>query len=60
MESRRATSVEGLCQVLRSNIENKKINPKIHAKLSWKLQEVAGIKDKRTKNFKFLDLDWLL
>lgn len=60
MESRKATSVDGLCQVLRAAIENKKINPKIHAKLSWKLQDVAKITDKKTKNFKFLDLDWLL
>jgi uncharacterized protein (DUF885 family) len=60
MESRKAANVEGLCQALRSAIENKKINPKIHAKLSWKLQDVAAIKDKKTKNFKFLDLDWLL
>ena len=39
---------------------NKRINPKIHAKLSWKLQDLLSIKDKKTKNFKFLDFDWLL
>lgn len=60
MESRKVSSVDSLCQALRMAIENKKINPKIHAKLSWKLQDVAKITDKKTKNFKFLDLDWLL
>lgn len=60
MQSRKASNVHSLCQALRIAIENKKINPKIHAKLSWKLQDVANIKDKKTKNFKFLDLDWLL
>jgi hypothetical protein len=60
MESRKVGSVDNLCQVLRAAIESKKINPKIHAKLSWKLQDVASITEKKTKNFKFLDLDWLL
>ena len=60
MQSRKAVNVHSLCQALKIAIENKKINPKIHAKLSWKLQDVANIKDKKTKNFKFLDLDWLL
>ena len=60
LESRRANGVAELCGVLREQIARKKINPKIHAKLSWKLQDVAAISDKRTKNFKFLELEWLL
>jgi hypothetical protein len=60
MESRKSPSVDVLCANLRIAIENKKINPKIHAKLSWKLQDVINIKDKKTKNFKFLDYEWLL
>ena len=39
---------------------NKKINSKIHAKLSWKLQDVSNINEKKTKVFKFLDYEWML
>jgi hypothetical protein len=60
MESRKAVMVDDLCHNLRAAIENKKINPKIHAKLSWKLQDVANITDKKTKVFKFIEYEWLL
>jgi hypothetical protein len=60
MESRKAVMVDELCQNLRTCIENKKINPRIHAKLSWKLQDVANITDKKTKVFKFIEYEWLL
>lgn len=55
MKSRKANSVHGLCESLRKSITTKKINPKIHAKLSWKLQDVSNISEKKTKNFKFLE-----
>ena len=38
----------------------KKINAKIHAKLSWKLQDVLHITEKKTKVFKFLEYEWIL
>lgn len=55
MKSRKTDSVHSLCEILRKAILSKKINPKIHAKLSWKLQDVSNITEKKTKNFKFLD-----
>lgn len=39
---------------------SKKINAKIHAKLSWKLQDVMNINEKKTKVFKFLEYEWML
>jgi len=60
MNSKKMDKVEMVCENLRNSIMNKKINPKIHAKLSWKLQDVININEKKTKNFKFLDFDWLL
>jgi hypothetical protein len=54
MKSRKVTTVHNLCEVLRKSIMAKKINSKIHAKLSWKLQDVLNINEKKTKNFKFL------
>lgn len=32
----------------------------MHAKLSWKLNDLASITDQKTKNFKFMDLSWNL
>jgi predicted outer membrane protein len=43
MESKKISSVDALCASLRTAIENKKINPKTHAKLSWKLQDLLKI-----------------
>lgn len=60
LESKNVKKVSELCKNQRLAILQKKINAKIHAKLSWKLQNVAAINDKKTKNFKFLDLDWYL
>lgn len=60
MKSRKVSSVHALCECLRKSITTKKINPKIHAKLSWKLQDVSRINEKKTKNFKFLDYEWML
>ena len=39
---------------------NKKINKKMHAKLSWKLHELDQIKDQKIKTFKFFDMNWML
>ena len=55
MKSRKANSVHHLCEILRKGIMSKKINAKIHAKLSWKLQDVMNITEKKTKVFKFLE-----
>ena len=43
VKSRKASSVHNLCEILRKGIMSKKINAKIHAKLSWKLQDVLHI-----------------
>lgn len=45
---------------LNLSVKNKKIHAAIHAKLSWKLENVSEIHEKRTKNFKFLDMGWFL
>ena len=55
-KSKKVENLHSLCECLRKSILNKKINPKVHAKLSWKLHDVESITLKRTKNFKFLDL----
>lgn len=33
---------------------------KIHAKLSWKLENIPELNEKNTKNFKYLDMNWFL
>lgn len=60
MKSKKSTSVDSLCNSLKTNLLNKKINKKMHAKLSWKLHDLNLILDKKIKNFKFLDLNWIL
>ena len=60
MKSKKATSVDNLCSILKSNLMNKKINKKMHAKLSWKLHELDQIKDQKIKTFKFFDMNWML
>lgn len=60
MESKKLKNVDQLCAGFRQKIESKKINPTIHPKLSWKLNDVSKMNEKNTKNFKFLDLQWYL
>lgn len=60
MKSKKSTSVDTLCNSLKINLLNKKINKKMHAKLSWKLHDLHLITDKKIKSFKFLDLNWIL
>lgn len=60
MKSKKVNSVDALCNSLKKNLAHKKINKKMHAKLSWKLHELHQIVDRKVKNFKFLDLDWIL
>lgn len=60
MKSKKVNTVDSLCNSLKSSLVNKKINKKMHAKLSWKLHDLYQITDKKVKNFKFLDLNWVL
>jgi hypothetical protein len=60
MKSKKANSIDNLCSILKTNLLNKKINKKMHAKLSWKLHDLNQITDKKVKNFKFFDLNWML
>ncbi len=60
MKSKKVNSVDALCNSLKSSLFHKIINKKMHAKLSWKLHDLHQITDKKVKNFKFLDLNWIL
>lgn len=60
MKSKKVNSVDALCNSLKANLLHKKINKKMHAKLSWKLHDMNQILDKKVKNFKFLELNWIL
>ena len=60
MKSKKVNSVDALCNSLKENLLHKKINKKMHAKLSWKLHDLHQITDRKVKNFKFLDLNWIL
>lgn len=60
MKSKKVNTVDALCNSLKTSLLNKKINKKMHAKLSWKLHDLGQIVDKKVKNFKFLDLNWIL
>jgi hypothetical protein len=60
MKCKKALSADGLFSALKLNLLNKKLNKKMHAKLSWKLHDLHQITDRKIKNFKFLDLDWSL
>jgi hypothetical protein len=60
MKSKKVNSVDGLCNSLKANLLHKKINKKMHAKLSWKLHDMNQIRERKVKNFKFLDLNWIL
>jgi hypothetical protein len=60
MKSKNTSSADNLCIALRQSLFNKKINKNMHAKLSWKLHDLGEIKDRKIKNFKFLELNWQL